>query len=140
MYSPEGHVYCTLWTLVCPDCKPLTILPADCSGGGDPSYGGVDSTGCVCWGIRGNKNSSVLPQVCQTKTSIFMIVLSLVPRPHPDFISQPWRKIGRTESTLHTESTISGHDIVLIPGLLPIFLHGCKINPGCGLGTRLGCA
>ena len=37
-----------------------------------------------------------------------------------------------------TESTISGHDVVLLPGLLPIFLHGCKIKSGWGLGTRLG--
>ena len=28
-------------------------------------------------------------------------------------------------------------DIVLIPGLLPIFLHGCEIKSGWGLGTRL---
>ena len=28
-------------------------------------------------------------------------------------------------------------DIVLIPGLLPIFLHGCEIKSGRGLGTRL---
>ena len=37
-----------------------------------------------------------------------------------------------------TESTISGHDIVLLPGLLPIFLHGCEIKSGWGLGMRLG--
>ena len=37
-------------------------------------------------------------------------VLSLVPRPLPDFISQPWRKIG------------------------------CEIKSGSGLGTRLTCA
>ena len=36
---------------------------------------------------------------------------SLVPRPLPDFISQPWRKI---------------------------FLHSCEIKSGSGLGTRLG--
>ena len=28
-------------------------------------------------------------------------------------------------------------DVVLVPGLLPIFLHGCKIKSGSGLGTRL---
>ena len=28
-------------------------------------------------------------------------------------------------------------DVVLIPGLLPIFLHGCDIKSGRGLGTRL---
>ena len=27
-------------------------------------------------------------------------------------------------------------DVVLVPGLLPIFLHGCKIKSGSGLGTR----
>ena len=36
-----------------------------------------------------------------------------------------------------TEFTISGRDVVLLPGLLPIFLHGCKIKSGWGLGTRL---
>ena len=36
-----------------------------------------------------------------------------------------------------TESTTSGRNVVLIPGLLPIFLHGCEIKSGCGLGTRL---
>ena len=39
-----------------------------------------------------------------------------------------------------TESTISGRDVVLIPGLLPIFLQGCEIKSGWGLGTRLVCA
>ena len=29
-------------------------------------------------------------------------------------------------------------DVVLITGLLPIFLHGCEIKSGSGLGTRLG--
>ena len=28
-------------------------------------------------------------------------------------------------------------EIVLIPGLLPIFLHSCEIKSGSGLGTRL---
>ena len=36
-----------------------------------------------------------------------------------------------------TESTISGCDVILIPGLLLIFLHGCEIKSGWGLGTRL---
>ena len=36
-----------------------------------------------------------------------------------------------------TESTISSRDVILIPGLLPIFLHSCEIKSGCGLGTRL---
>ena len=36
-----------------------------------------------------------------------------------------------------TKFTISGCDVVLIPGLLPIFLHGCKIKSAWGLGTRL---
>ena len=38
-----------------------------------------------------------------------VVLISLVPRPLPDFISQPWRKI-----------------------------HGCEIKSGSGLGTRLG--
>ena len=33
-----------------------------------------------------------------------------------------------------TKSTISDLDIVLIPGLLLIFLHGCEIKSGWGLG------
>ena len=28
-------------------------------------------------------------------------------------------------------------EIVLIPGLLPIFLYSCEIKSGSGLGTRL---
>ena len=36
-----------------------------------------------------------------------------------------------------TEFTISGCDEVLLPGLLLIFLHGCKIKSGWGLRTRL---
>ena len=48
------------------------------------------------------------------------ILPSLVPRPLPDFISQPWRKIG-----------------IFLHG---IFLHGCKIKSGSGLGTRLDTA
>ena len=28
-------------------------------------------------------------------------------------------------------------DVVLLPGLLPIFLHGCEIKSGSGLGTML---
>ena len=35
-----------------------------------------------------------------------------------------------------TEFTISGRDVVLIPGLLPIFLHCCEIKSGWGLGTE----
>ena len=33
-----------------------------------------------------------------------------------------------------TKSTISDHDVVLLPGLLLIFLHGCEIKSGWGLG------
>ena len=36
-----------------------------------------------------------------------------------------------------TESTISGSWRILIPGLLPIFLHGCEMKSESGLGTRL---
>ena len=28
-------------------------------------------------------------------------------------------------------------DVVMVPGLLPIFLYGCEIKSGSGLGTRL---
>ena len=41
------------------------------------------------------------------------------------------------ETNIITESTISGCDVLLLPGLLPIFLHGCEIKSGWGLGTRL---
>ena len=30
------------------------------------------------------------------------------------------------------------HYIVMVPGLLPIFLHGCEIKSGSGMGMRLG--
>ena len=30
------------------------------------------------------------------------------------------------------------HDVVLIPGILPIFLHGCEIKSGSGLGRGYG--
>ena len=33
---------------------------------------------------------------------------SLVPRPLPDFISQPWRKIGRRPGTITTSRTGNG--------------------------------
>ena len=88
------------------------------------------------------------------KTSLYDT--SLVPRPLPDFISQPWRKIGRRPGIKSTSRTGYGglgqyvtwtrfvlsppfpvRDVVLIPGLLPIFLHGCEIKSGSGLGTRL---
>ena len=45
-----------------------------------------------------------------------------------------------TKPSLHyvpTESTISGRDVVLIPGLLPIFLQSCEIKSGLGLGKRV---
>ena len=41
------------------------------------------------------------------------IIISLVPRPLPDFISQLWRK--------------------------KFFLHNCKIKSGSALGMRLTC-
>ena len=72
---------------------------------------------------------------------------SLAPRPLPDLISQPWRNIGRRPGIIATSRTRNGglvspsflaRDIVLIPGLLPIFLHGCEIKSLNGLGTRLG--
>ena len=82
---------------------------------------------------------------------------SLVPRPLPDFTSQPWRKIGRRSASkirhrlemVDSVSTNRVHitywlsppfpvcDVVLIPGLLLIFLHSCDTKSGSGLGTRL---
>ena len=44
---------------------------------------------------------------------------------------------GHVAIIIETESTISGRDVVLLPGRLPIFLHGCQIKSGWGLGTRL---
>ena len=37
-----------------------------------------------------------------------MSQISLVPRPLPDFISQPWRKIGRRPGTITTSRTGNG--------------------------------
>ena len=31
------------------------------------------------------------------------------------------------------------HDVVMVPGLLPTFLHSCEIKSGSGLGWRLPC-
>ena len=46
-----------------------------------------------------------------------------------------------TESTLRKNRVhlvpFPVRDVVLIPGLLPIFLHHCEIKSGSGLGTRL---
>ena len=49
--------------------------------------------------------------------------VAIITKPSPHYVS--------------TESTISGRDLVLISGLLPIFLHGCEIKSGWCLGTRL---
>ena len=54
--------------------------------------------------------------------------------------SPPCRWIVIMKSSPHyilIEFMISGRDIVLVPGLLPIFLHGCKIKSESDLGTRL---
>ena len=87
-------------------------------------------------------------------TLIVSHACSLVPRLLlPDFISQPWRKIRKRPGIKTVTDwkwwtrlvrNVDGppflvHDIVLIPGLFPIFLHGCKIKSGSGLGTRLPC-
>ena len=61
------------------------------------------------------------------RLSVTVIPASLVPRPPTDFISQ--RYIPSPPFPVC--------DVVLIPGLLPIFLHGCEIKSGRGLGTRL---
>ena len=72
----------------------------------------------------------------------FTMQTSLVPRPLPDFISQPWwRKIRRRPGIIATSRTktrlVQTVDVAMIPGLLLIFLHGCEIKSGSGLGTRL---
>ena len=36
----------------------------------------------------------------------------------------------------HKPDSFPARDVVVIAGLLPIFLYGCKINYGSGLGTR----
>ena len=71
--------------------------------------------------------------------------ISLVPRLLPDFISQLWRKSGEglveghvviiTKLSPHyvLSPPFPVHDVVLIPGLLPIFLHSCEIKSGSGL-------
>ena len=41
------------------------------------------------------------------------------------------------DSTSKSSPPFLVRDVVLIPGLLPIFLHGCEIKSGSGLGTRL---
>ena len=50
-----------------------------------------------------------------------------------------WTRLVQTEFMLHTKPSppFPVRDIVLIPGLLPIFLHNCEIKSGSGLGTRL---
>ena len=101
-----------------------------------------------------------IPQTMNDVWSIHVcmyILYSLVPRPLPDFISQPWRKIGRRPGIKTMSQTGNGglgstnrvhvtyqpsppfpvRDVVLLPGLLPIFLYGCEIKSGRGLGTRL---
>ena len=75
---------------------------------------------------------------------------SLVPRPLPDFISQPWKKNWEkawdhkyvTERKwwtrfVLTESTISSPWHSFDPRPSPDFSHGCEIKSGSGLGTRL---
>ena len=53
------------------------------------------------------------PSVCrlphlQTSMLCQSTLVSLVPRPHPDFISQPWRKIGRRPGIKTTSRTGNG--------------------------------
>ena len=44
-----------------------------------------------------------------------------------------WTQFVLTESS----PSFPVRDVVLIPGLLPIFLYGCEIKSRSGLGTRL---
>ena len=56
----------------------------------------------------------------------------------PGIIATSWAGNGGLGSrNILTKSTISGHDVAMIPGLLPIFLHSCEIKSGSGLGTRI---
>ena len=49
-----------------------------------------------------------LGMVGHMQQSVRMAKRSLVPRPHPDFISQPWRKIGRRPGIKTTSRTGNG--------------------------------
>ena len=44
---------------------------------------------------------------------------------------------NRVHITYWPNSPFPVCDVLLIPGLVPIFLHGCKTKSGRGLGTRL---
>ena len=50
-----------------------------------------------------------IPCIPDKLKTLLYSICSLIPRPLPDLVSQPWR----------------------------IFLHNCKIKSGSGLGTRL---
>ena len=93
-----------------------------------------------------SKNFNVLYK----SVAAWLLYCSLILRPLPDFISQPWRKIGRRPGIIATSRTGNGgfityqlsppfrvREVAKIPGLLLIFLHGCEIKSGSGLGTRL---
>ena len=47
-----------------------------------------------------------------------------------------WTRLIRNVDSVCT-NRVHLRDVVLIPGLLPIFLHGCEIKSGWGLGMRL---
>ena len=57
-------------------------------------------------------------------------ITSLALTPHEVFTSSKGRGGGKCPPVM-------AHDVAMIPGLLWIFLHGCKVKYGSGLGTRL---
>ena len=71
---------------------------------------------------------------------------SLVPGHYSDLSRSRGEKSGEVlGSSLHHRPEMVDlvsppflvHDVAIIPGLLPIFLHGCEIKSGSGLGMRL---
>ena len=103
---------------------------------------------CMCVCVLGSpKDTHKSGGTYKYNLYIPLFIVASFPRPLPDFISQPWRKIGRRPGIKTMSRTGNGglgqykpsppfpvHDVVLIPGLLPIFLHGCEINLGGAWG------
>ena len=91
-----------------------------------------------CWSVNkmsGRQHDVVSTILCHFSQSNFPCawceahdVHSLIPRPLPDFFSQPWRKIRRKPGIKTTSRTGNG-------GLG----CRCKIKSGSGLGMRLWC-
>ena len=99
--------------------------------------------------LRSKSTHSKNFNVLYKSVAAWLLYCSLILRPLPDFIAQPWRKIRRRSGIIATSWTGNGgfvtykpsppfwvHEVAMIPGFL-IFLHGCKIKSGNGLETRL---